>query len=68
MTHRRPQIRIVRWGSDVPDRACCTVCNRLFSLFPSEGTSVQEARDELERMFLTHVCTYGKAEFQAQTR
>lgn len=62
VSSRRPQIRIVRW-SDVPDRACCTACARIFSLTPTEAMSVEEARDALERLFLRHACVTG---FRAQ--
>jgi len=64
MHHRRPQIRIIRWGIAVPERACCTACDRVFSLSPSEGISVEEARDALERLFLAHACTFGSTELQ----
>ena len=66
MVHPRPQLRIVRWGLAVPEQACCTACDRVFSLVPSEGISVEQARDELERLFLHHSCTYNKVEIEAQ--
>jgi hypothetical protein len=67
MHHRRPQIRIVSWGISVPERASCTACDRVFSLVPTEGMSVEEARDALERLFLAHACTFRKTEQQEQT-
>ena len=66
MTHRRPQIRIVHWGIAVPERACCTACGRQFSLVSTEGISVEQARDELEKLFLHHACTYDKVPREAQ--
>ena len=66
MAHRRPQIRIVRWGISVPERACCTACGRLFSLVPTEGISVEQARDELERLFVYHSCTYERVQLEEQ--
>jgi len=68
MANRRPQIRIVRWGIAVPERACCTACGRLFSLIPTEELSVEQARDELEKMFLLHTCTYDKVPLDAHQR
>jgi hypothetical protein len=65
MANRRPQIRIVRWGIAVPERACCTACGRLFSRIPSEELSVEQARDELERLFLVHTCTNDKVQLEA---
>jgi len=53
---RRPQLRIIRWRHTAPDRAVCTVCDRVFSLYGDVQPSVEQARDALEREFLSHRC------------
>ncbi|HEV2402513.1 MAG TPA: hypothetical protein VGS27_36625 [Candidatus Sulfotelmatobacter sp.] len=66
MMHQRPQLRIVHWG-EMPDRACCTVCSRVFSLPLDVTASVQEARDALEQMFIRHSCDKTTAHYRTQT-
>ena len=56
INQHRPQLRIIGWSAMAPDRAVCTLCDRVFTLLDGPHTSVEKARDVLEREFLAHRC------------
>ncbi len=53
---RRPQLRIIHWQNSAPDRAVCTVCDRIFALYGEFQPSIEQARDAMELQFLSHRC------------